>query len=75
MIKKIKQFISKINILALISEKEFQSALYKVSENLVNLEKTSYQQNVLKNELILKSQIINQLEEKLKKSTKSKLFF
>lgn len=50
--EKIKQFISKINILALISEKEFQSALYKVSENLVNLEKTSYQQNVLKNELI-----------------------
>jgi hypothetical protein len=49
---KIKQFINKINILALISEKEFESALHKVSENLVDLEKTPYRQNVLKNELI-----------------------
>ena len=38
--------------MALISEKEFQSALFKVSANLVDLEKTPYQQNVLKNELI-----------------------
>jgi hypothetical protein len=49
---KIKQYISKINILALISEKEFNAALEKVSENLIDLEKTPFKQNVFKNELL-----------------------
>ncbi|MBU6167952.1 MAG: hypothetical protein KGQ86_02860 [Bacteroidetes bacterium] len=49
---KIRQYISKINIMALLAEKDFIAALEKVTANLVILENNSFQQKVLKNELL-----------------------
>lgn len=54
---RIKQYINKINILALIAEKEFNVALDKVSEDLIDLEKAPFKQNLLKNELLLNQMV------------------
>lgn len=49
---RIRQYLNKINILALIAEKEFITALNRVSDDLIDLENTPFKQNELKNELL-----------------------
>jgi hypothetical protein len=50
--EKIRQYINNINILALLAEKDFVTALIKVTENLSVLENNPFQQKILKNELL-----------------------